>query len=85
VPDWATQRKDREARLAAAAPYAQGKFVEPRDATALLELFIRPGDRVCIEGDNRKQADFLARALADVNPAVVYDISCNRGLRCRSI
>jgi len=27
---------------------------------ALLEAVIRSGDRVCLEGDNQKQADFLA-------------------------
>ncbi|MCJ2141244.1 malonate decarboxylase subunit alpha [Methylobacterium sp. E-066] len=25
---------------------------------------LRPGDRVCLEGDNQKQADCLARGLA---------------------
>jgi malonate decarboxylase alpha subunit len=74
MTDWHTQRKDRQARLAAAARYAHGKFAEAGDATALLEALIRPGDRVCIEGDNQKQADFLARALAAANPAVVYDL-----------
>jgi hypothetical protein len=33
------------------------------DASTLLEAVIRPGDRVCLEGDNQKQADLLAAAL----------------------
>ena len=32
------------------------------------------GDRVTIEGDNQKQADFLASALAKVDPARVHDL-----------
>ena len=32
---------------------------------------IAPGDRVCLEGNNQKQADFLSRALARVDPSRV--------------
>src|SRR6202035_2912700 len=35
---------------------------------------IEPGDRVTIEGDNQKQADFLASALANVDPAQIHDL-----------
>jgi malonate decarboxylase alpha subunit len=42
--------------------------------TALLEAIVEPGDRVCLEGNNQKQADFLARALAQVDPARVRDL-----------
>ena len=37
-------------------------MVAEEHATALLEAVIRPGDRVCVEGDNQKQADFLGSA-----------------------
>jgi malonate decarboxylase alpha subunit len=40
----------------------------------LLEAIIEPGDRVAIEGDNQKQADFLASTLASVDPAQVHDL-----------
>jgi hypothetical protein len=33
------------------------KLVEVRDVAPLLEAIIRPGDRVCLEGDNQKQAE----------------------------
>jgi malonate decarboxylase alpha subunit len=71
---WNTLRQDRDLRLAAAAPLAQGKRVAADDATALLETVLRPGDRVCIEGNNQKHADFLARALAAADPARVHDL-----------
>jgi malonate decarboxylase alpha subunit len=35
---------------------------------------IRPGDRVCLEGDNQKQADFLAEVLAGVDPSRIHDL-----------
>ena len=67
---------DRASRLARAAALSgtSGK-VSPADrATPLLEAIIEPGDRVTIEGDNQKQADFLASALAKVDPARVHDL-----------
>jgi malonate decarboxylase alpha subunit len=41
---------------------------------ALLEEALEPGDRVCLEGNNQKQADFLARSLAAVDVALVHDL-----------
>jgi hypothetical protein len=46
-----------------------GKVCPADRATLLLEAIMEPGDRVTIEGDNQKQADFLASALAKVDPA----------------
>jgi len=40
----------------------------------LLEEAIKPQDRVCIEGDNQKQADFLAKCLCQVNPKKVHGL-----------
>ena len=71
---WDSARRARESRLQAGARYAQGKRVERKDATALLEAVIQPGDRVCLEGDNQKQADLLARALAAVDRSKVHDL-----------
>ena len=57
-----------------AASSQQGKNVAADAVTALLEAVIRPGDRICLEGDNQKQADFLAACLAKANPKVVHDL-----------
>jgi malonate decarboxylase alpha subunit len=67
---------DRPPRLAraAAACGASGKLCPAKRATQLLEAIIEPGDRVAIEGDNQKQADFLASALANADPARVHDL-----------
>jgi len=58
------------ARRTAGAKYAaaDGRFVSPGHAPDLLAAIIRSGDRVCLEGDNQKQADFLARTLAALDP-----------------
>jgi malonate decarboxylase alpha subunit len=68
---WRVNREARDARLAAAAGLAKGKIVQARDATRLMEALIRPGDRVCVEGDNQKQANLLCAALLAVDPARV--------------
>ncbi|MFG1372513.1 malonate decarboxylase subunit alpha [Xanthobacter oligotrophicus] len=69
--DWNTQARNREARLERASPLAHGKVVKSADAAALLEAILETGDRVCLEGNNQKQADFLAKVLAGLDPARV--------------
>src|SRR6201984_531094 len=67
---------DRASLLARAAALtgATGKVCRADRATQLLEAIIEPGDRVTIEGDNQKQADFLAAALAKADPARLHDL-----------
>ena len=67
MSDWSKDRRARDARIDAGAKLATGKIVAASDATTLLEAVLCPGDRVCLEGDNQKQADLLARALASVD------------------
>ncbi len=68
------QRNERDRRIDAGRKLATGKVVTSANATALLEAVLRPGDRVCLEGDNQKQADLLAGALAACDPARVHDL-----------
>src|SRR6266851_2174115 len=74
MTDWQKQRSERNLRLEAGSRYATGKIVTPENAKALLEAVIRPGDRVCLEGDNQKQADFLAEVLASVDQSRIHDL-----------
>lgn len=75
---WNQQAQGRAQRLGRAAAVLgtrlHGKRVLAEDATKLLEAVLEPGDRVCLEGNNQKQADFLARALTQLNPAQVHDL-----------
>lgn len=72
--NWHTRGDDTAARIAAAAPYAEGKIVEAGNTVKVLEAVLRPGDKVNIEGDNQKQADFLAKELCKVDPSKVHDL-----------
>ena len=49
-------------------------MVRAEAIVAVLEALLRPGDRVVLEGDNQKQADFLSRSLAQLDPARVHDL-----------
>ena len=75
---WDTQVRSRAVRLARAgirlAGKLNGKVVEATDIVVLLQSVITSGDRVCLEGNNQKQADFLATALSQVDPAQVHDL-----------
>ena len=74
MAEWHTQLEERKARLDAGSAHAKGKLVAPADVKALLEAVIHSGDRVCLEGDNQKQADFLARALVAVDKTKIHDL-----------
>lgn len=69
---WNTRRTEKQRRLASVP--VQGKVLPNADLTAMLEKLIAPGDRVVLEGNNQKQADFLSRMLAEVNPEKVHDL-----------
>jgi malonate decarboxylase alpha subunit len=68
---WRSQSDNRARRLARAAGVAQGRAAPVERIVELLEAVIEPGDRLCVEGNNQKQADFLARSLAMTDPAKI--------------
>jgi len=71
----AADRAHRHARAAAELGSAlSGKVVAATHAVALLNAVLEAGDRVCLEGNNQKQADFLAQALVQVDPQRVHDL-----------
>ncbi len=70
----AAKRGDEGTELERAAQFIRGKRIDRDDAVAFLESAIAPGDRVCLEGNNQKQADFLSRTLARTNPDRLHDL-----------
>ncbi|WP_427313223.1 malonate decarboxylase subunit alpha [Cupriavidus sp. H39] len=68
---WNTRREAKARRKQNAAAIAQGKVVPTSDIVAFLEAVLASGDRVVLEGNNQKQADFLSRSLAQVDPVRV--------------
>ncbi len=75
--DWGTRRKEYETRMASAKPLTDGgnsKIVDASRAVALLETIIRSGDRVALEGNNQKQAQFLADCLCKVDTSKINEL-----------
>ena len=72
---WDNQRRSKEERLNAAAALCNGKTVATENIVKLMEAVIHPGDQVVLEGDNQKQAAFLAASLAEGDPKVVHDLT----------
>ena len=69
---WDTRRREKQRRIASLGLTDK---VLPTDAlVAMLEALIAPGDRVVMEGNNQKQADFLSRSLAQVDPQKLHDL-----------
>jgi malonate decarboxylase alpha subunit len=71
---WTVMLDAKARRLAAVGSRANGKLLEQRAIVEALQTLIRPGDRVALEGNNQKQADFLSRALVQVDPLILHDI-----------
>ena len=65
-----TNRAERLARVRAVLGDAlDGKTLPAARIADLLHNALECGDRVCLEGNNQKQADFLGQALAALDPA----------------
>jgi malonate decarboxylase alpha subunit len=75
---WNTLQVNRAARLQRAGAVLghglQGKVVDAARIDDLLHTVLECGDRVCLEGNNQKQADFLAQALAGLDPARIHGL-----------
>lgn len=74
-PKWSKRRGEKQRRLAGVRHLMSGPILNgASDTVSLLEGLILPGDRVVLEGNNQKQADFLARSLAKVDSGKVHDL-----------
>jgi malonate decarboxylase alpha subunit len=71
---WSKRRDQKNERLAKAGSFAKGRVLATNKIVQALEILIQPGDRLALEGNNQKQADFLSRSLAKVDPKKVYDL-----------
>ncbi|MBV8813571.1 MAG: malonate decarboxylase subunit alpha [Verrucomicrobia bacterium] len=71
---WTTRRDKKNALLAKAKSFTNERVISTEKIVEALETLIQPGDRVALEGDNQKQADFLSRSLAKVDPIKVHDL-----------
>ena len=71
---WNTLELNLVQRLERARTITNNKYVSQEDIVRLLELVIEPGDKICIEGNNQKHADFLSQSLAAVNNQIIYNL-----------
>ncbi len=68
------RRNEKRRRIEAVKPFTKGKVLPTQDFPKILEKLIMSGDKVALEGNNQKQADFLARMLAQIDPAKVNNL-----------
>ena len=71
---WTTRRDEKRRRLESVKPWMRGPVLAQNKMVEALETVIQSGDRVVMEGDNQKQADFLSRSLAKVDPKKIHDL-----------
>jgi malonate decarboxylase alpha subunit len=71
---WNKRRTEKNRRLALVRHLADGPVLRSADIITVLENLIAPGDRVVLEGNNQKQADFLSRSLAQIDATKVNNL-----------
>src|SRR6201982_881026 len=71
---WTTKRDEKQRLLEGVNPWMKGPVLAQNKLVESLEALIAPADRIVLEGDNQKQADFLSRSLAKVDPEKLHDL-----------
>jgi malonate decarboxylase alpha subunit len=71
---WTRRRDEKERRMKAARRWMSGPILPTDKAVEDLEALVVAGDRIVLEGDNQKQADFLSRSLVKVDAKKVHDL-----------
>ena len=71
---WTTRRDEKKRRMQLVSSWMSGPLLPREKLVESLEALIAPADRIVLEGDNQKQADFLSRSLAEVDPEKLHDL-----------
>src|ERR1700678_259002 len=71
---WTIRRDEKKRRMDIVKPWMNGPLLAREKTVEALESMIQSGDRIVMEGDNQKQADFLSRSLVQVDPKIVHDL-----------
>jgi hypothetical protein len=61
---WTTRKDEKARRLAKVKHWTDGHLLDPDRIVDAFENLFAPGDRVALEGNNQKQADFLQNSKA---------------------
>src|ERR1700757_3891436 len=71
---WTTRRDEKRRRMQLIKPWMKGPILPNEKIIEALETLIHSGDRIVLEGDNQKQADFLSRSLVKVDAKKLHDL-----------
>ena len=71
---WTTRRDEKRRRIEQVKPWMKGSILPKEKILEALESLIVSGDRIVLEGDNQKQADFLSRSLVKVDAKRLHDL-----------
>jgi malonate decarboxylase alpha subunit len=71
---WTTRRDEKARRMQIVRPWMTGPILPTAKTVEALESVIASGDRLVLEGDNQKQADFLSRSLVKVDAKRIHDL-----------
>jgi malonate decarboxylase alpha subunit len=71
---WTRRRDEKERRMQAVMPWMSGPVLPTEKTVEALESLVMAGDRIVLEGDNQKQADFLSRSLVRVDAKKIHGL-----------
>jgi malonate decarboxylase alpha subunit len=74
ISSWTARRDEKKRRMQLVSSWMNGPILSQTKLIQALELLIAPGDRIVLEGDNQKQADFLSRSLVQADPKKLHDL-----------
>jgi malonate decarboxylase alpha subunit len=74
TPSWTKRRDEKERRMQAVTRWMSGPVLPTGRTVEALEALVVAGDRIVLEGDNQKQADFLSRSLVQVDATKIHDL-----------
>ena len=71
---WCARRDEKNRRMESVRYWMDGPVLQAERIVDALHLLIQPHDRIVLEGDNQKQAEFLSRSLAKCDPGKLHDL-----------
>src|SRR6202161_4856781 len=71
---WTMRRDAKRRRMQRIETWMEGPILPTARIVDALHLLIQPHDRIVLEGDNQKQAEFLSRSLAKCDPGKLHDL-----------
>ncbi len=71
---WNKRAQEKQRKIDSVKKIVDGCVIPTDKIVDVFEKIISPNDRVALEGNNQKQADFLSRFLTKVSPSVVNNL-----------